>query len=60
MARTLLVSAQQAGAYPTIRDALEVAPPGSTVSIAAGEYLEAVAVEGTWRSRWPRPPRPAR
>jgi parallel beta-helix repeat protein len=45
MARTFLVSTQQPGAYPTIRDALEVATDGATISIAAGEYAEAVAYD---------------
>jgi len=43
MARNLLVSPQP-GAYPTIRDALEVATPGCTISIAPGTYEEALAV----------------
>jgi len=47
MARTLFVSAQQAGAYPTIAAALEAAHPGETISLAAGEYTEAVVVSGT-------------
>ncbi|WP_117214698.1 hypothetical protein [Allorhizocola rhizosphaerae] len=34
--RTLLVSGGRAGAYPTIADALAVAPAGSTIQIAAG------------------------
>jgi parallel beta-helix repeat protein len=46
MTRTLHVSADQPGAFPSIRDALEVAGPGSTISIAAGEYAEPVALEG--------------
>ncbi|MFC7548786.1 right-handed parallel beta-helix repeat-containing protein [Plantactinospora sp. GCM10030261] len=44
MARTLTVSAQQAGAYPTIRDALEIATDGTVISIDAGTYTEAVRV----------------
>ncbi|MBO4207654.1 right-handed parallel beta-helix repeat-containing protein [Micromonospora echinofusca] len=40
--RTLTVSTQRAGAYPTIRDALEVAPDGATISIEAGVYPESV------------------
>lgn len=46
MARNLLVSPQQHGAYPTISDALEVATDGATISIAPGEYQEALAVTG--------------
>jgi hypothetical protein len=37
MARTLFVSPQQRGAFPTIRDALEAAEPGVVISIAPGE-----------------------
>jgi parallel beta-helix repeat protein len=44
MARTLQVSANQPGAFPTVRDALEVATPGATIAIAPGEYLESVSV----------------
>ena len=40
--RTILVSTQQHGAYPTIRDALEAAPNGTVISIAPGEYVEAI------------------
>ncbi|GAB3154707.1 hypothetical protein GCM10027290_49550 [Micromonospora sonneratiae] len=40
MSNTLLVSATQGGAFPTISDALAVATPGCTVVIAAGEYYE--------------------
>jgi parallel beta-helix repeat protein len=46
MARTLQVSADQAGAFPTIRDALEAASPGTTIAIAPGEYPESVAIDG--------------
>ncbi|BCJ32417.1 right-handed parallel beta-helix repeat-containing protein [Actinocatenispora sera] len=46
MARNLVVSSQQPGAYPTIRDALEIAEPGDTVSIAPGEYQESLVVSG--------------
>jgi parallel beta-helix repeat protein len=45
MARTLQVSADQAGAFPTIRDALEAASPGTTIAIAPGEYTESVAID---------------
>ena len=40
MSNTLLVSAHQSGAFPTISDALAVATSGCTVVIAAGEYYE--------------------
>lgn len=46
MSRTLLVSAKQPGAYPTIRDALEVATSGSTITISPGEYAECLNIEG--------------
>ncbi|MFS8478660.1 MAG: right-handed parallel beta-helix repeat-containing protein [Micromonosporaceae bacterium] len=42
MARTLTVSSQRPGAFPTIRDALEVAEDGAVVSIDAGVYTEAI------------------
>jgi Right handed beta helix region/ATPase family associated with various cellular activities (AAA)/AAA lid domain len=45
MARTYSVS-QQPGAYPTIRDAVEVAPDGSVISISPGEYRETVRITG--------------
>lgn len=44
MARTLFVSPDQRGALPTIRDALEAASPGTIISIAPGEYAEALAL----------------
>lgn len=44
MARTLFVSPEQRGAFPTIRDALEAAEPGVVISIAPGEYSEAIAL----------------
>jgi len=46
MARVLVVSTQRSGAYPSIRDALEVAPDGATISIEAGVYAETVRVSG--------------
>ena len=46
MARTLLVSAWQAGAYPTIGAALQAVQAGETISLAPGEYTEAVVVHG--------------
>jgi Holliday junction resolvasome RuvABC ATP-dependent DNA helicase subunit len=44
MARTLSVAPEQRGALPTIRDALEAAEPGDVISIAPGEYAEALAI----------------
>ncbi|MFI0470692.1 right-handed parallel beta-helix repeat-containing protein [Saccharopolyspora sp. 5N102] len=44
MARTLLVSPEQRGALPTIRDALEAAADGAVISIAPGEYEEPVHI----------------
>lgn len=46
MARTLTVSAQRAGAYPTIQDALEIATDGAVITIEAGTYAEALRVTG--------------
>ena len=46
MARTLVVSTQQPGAFPTIRDALEVAPDEAVISIAPGTYPEALRIDG--------------
>jgi hypothetical protein len=46
MASTLSVSQQQPGAYPSIRDAIEVAPRGAVISIAPGTYQEALALDG--------------
>ncbi|GAA1808026.1 hypothetical protein GCM10009682_32300 [Luedemannella flava] len=46
MAYTLTVSAQRAGAYPTLRDALEVAPDESVIAVEPGTYRETVAVRG--------------
>jgi hypothetical protein len=43
MARTFTVSSQP-GAYPTIRDALEVAPDGSVIAVAPGEYPETIRI----------------
>jgi len=45
MARTILVSTQQHGAYPTIREALEAAPDGSSISITPGEYAESLTLD---------------
>jgi parallel beta-helix repeat protein len=47
MTRTLLVSPDQRGAYPTIGDALAVAPADATVSVAPGTYREALFVNDT-------------
>jgi parallel beta-helix repeat protein len=46
MARTLTVSAERSGAYPTIRDALEIATDGTVISIEPGVYPEAVRLAG--------------
>ena len=46
MARTLLVSPGQAGAFPTIRDALEVASDDAVITIAPGKYPEALNLDG--------------
>ncbi|HET6214845.1 MAG TPA: right-handed parallel beta-helix repeat-containing protein [Micromonosporaceae bacterium] len=46
MARTLTVSSQRAGAYPTIRDAVEVATDGAQISIESGTYAEAIELTG--------------
>jgi hypothetical protein len=46
MALTLTVSSQRAGAYPTIRDALEIATDGAVISIESGVYAEAVNLAG--------------
>ena len=45
MTQTLTVSPEP-GAYPTIRDALEVAPDGAVVSIAPGHYAEGLRMFG--------------
>jgi hypothetical protein len=42
MARTLTVSATGSGNYPTIGDALEVAPDDAVISIEGGTYVEAI------------------
>jgi parallel beta-helix repeat protein len=46
MARILTVSSERAGAYPTIRDALEIADDGAVISIEPGVYAEAVRLSG--------------
>jgi hypothetical protein len=45
MARTLTVSPQQPGAYPTIQDALELAADDTVISIAPGTYIEALRLD---------------
>jgi parallel beta-helix repeat protein len=44
MTRTLSVSTTRSGAYPTVGDALEVAPDGAVIEIDAGEYAERVSL----------------
>ncbi|MFB9239352.1 right-handed parallel beta-helix repeat-containing protein [Plantactinospora siamensis] len=44
MSRTLLVSPDQPGAYPSIGDALAVATDGTVVSVSPGTYYEALFV----------------
>ncbi|MEV0393630.1 right-handed parallel beta-helix repeat-containing protein [Polymorphospora rubra] len=46
MTRTLTVSAQQPGAFPSITDALEVAQDGAVISIEPGVYAEALRMSG--------------
>ena len=46
MTRTLTVSQQRAGAYPSIRDALEAATDHVVISIEPGVYAEAVNLSG--------------
>jgi hypothetical protein len=46
MSRTLQVSPQRRGAYPTIRDALAAATAGATLVVDPGVYPEAVNVSG--------------
>jgi parallel beta-helix repeat protein len=46
MARILTVAPERAGAYPTIRDALEIATDGATISIEPGVYQESVRLSG--------------
>ncbi len=45
MARTLTVSRDHAGAYPTIWDALEVAEDDTVISVAPGHYPEALRLD---------------
>jgi hypothetical protein len=45
MARTLFVAAEQRGALPTIRDALEAADDGAIISIAPGDYPEPLSIQ---------------
>jgi Holliday junction resolvasome RuvABC ATP-dependent DNA helicase subunit len=44
--RTLVVSTEQPGAFPTIRDAIEVAGNDAVITIAAGTYREALRLDG--------------
>jgi hypothetical protein len=46
VARTFVVSTTQPGAFPTIRDAIEVADDGSVIAIDAGAYPEALCLDG--------------
>jgi parallel beta-helix repeat protein len=46
MAHVLTVSSRGPGAYPSIRDALEIADDGATISIEAGTYAETVSLTG--------------
>lgn len=46
MPHALTVSAQRPGAFPTIGDALEVAPDGAVISIESGIYTEALRLTG--------------
>ncbi len=46
MSRTLQVSPERHGAYPTIGDALAVAPRGSVVIVAPGAYIESLELTG--------------
>jgi parallel beta-helix repeat protein len=46
MARTLVVSPNQRGAYPTIGDAVFAAPDEAVIAIAPGQYPEPLTVVG--------------
>lgn len=46
MARTVIVSSNRPGAIPTVREALEVTADGGTISLAPGEYREALLLRG--------------
>jgi hypothetical protein len=46
MSRILTVSATQPGACPTIRDALEAAADGDVITVAPGDYHEALHIRG--------------
>jgi Right handed beta helix region/ATPase family associated with various cellular activities (AAA)/AAA lid domain len=46
MARALTVSPQRSGAYPSIRDALEVAEDGAVISVEPGTYAESLTLTG--------------
>jgi parallel beta-helix repeat protein len=44
MARTIQVSTQQHGAYPTIREALDAAADDDVISISPGDYTESITL----------------
>jgi parallel beta-helix repeat protein len=46
MAQVLTVAGDRPGAYPTLRDALEVAEDNAVITVAAGTYEEVVSVAG--------------
>jgi len=46
MSRILQVSAERPGAYPTIGDALAVAPAGATIAVDPGTYYESLDLTG--------------
>ncbi|HEV2089082.1 MAG TPA: right-handed parallel beta-helix repeat-containing protein, partial [Cryptosporangiaceae bacterium] len=46
MSRTLQVSPERHGAYPTIGDALAAAPRGAVVIVAPGAYIESLDLTG--------------
>jgi parallel beta-helix repeat protein len=46
MAQALTVAGDRPGAYPTLRDALEVAGDGAVITVAAGTYPEALQLDG--------------
>jgi parallel beta-helix repeat protein len=46
VARTYMVSPTASGAYPTIRDAIEVADDDAVIAIAPGTYAEALQLDG--------------
>ncbi|MFG2042855.1 right-handed parallel beta-helix repeat-containing protein [Dactylosporangium sp. NPDC048998] len=46
MAQVLTVAPGRPGAYPTLRDALEVAGDDSVITVAAGRYAEVLRLDG--------------